>query len=143
MSWMISDLNELEGTCYIEVLPGKYNGKCWNPQSVFFDEEHFGFIEPTIARHCPKQDHYSFTDINSSIWENILTDLESLRDKVNDASQLSDIRENVGLFFNTTEERFLESEAENMKLLRQMLSDFIQWARTKLESYDNMAVLGI
>jgi hypothetical protein len=143
MSWMITDHRKLEGTCYMEVLPGKYKGECWNSQSVFFEEEHFSFIEPTIIRHCPKYDHYAFTDINKSIWENILADLERLHENIRDSSRLSDIRADVDLFFTTTEQRFLESEAENMKHLRQMLNDFIRWARTTLESHDTIAVLGM
>ncbi len=75
MSWMIRDQSELESTCYIELLPGKYEGTSWNEESVFFDEECFGFIERKIVRHCPKYDHYSFTDINRSTWEFILADL--------------------------------------------------------------------
>lgn len=36
--------NELEGTCYIELLPGKYCGTCWNEGSLFFTEEDFGYF---------------------------------------------------------------------------------------------------
>jgi len=143
MSWMIADQDELEGTCYIEVLPGKYENECWNPQSVFFEEEHFGFIEPTIIRHCPEHDHYSFTDINKSTWQDILADLERLATGIGDSSRLSEIRNEVDVFFTTTERRFLESENENMSHLRETLVEFIRWVRTMLESNDTIAVLGM
>ena len=143
MSWMITDQGELEGTCYIEVLPGKFANECWNSESVFFDEEHFGYIEPTIIRHCPEHDHYSFTDIRKSQWQDILVDLERLHARIDEASRLSDIREEVGLFFATTEARFLESETENMSNLREMLIDFVRWARKTLETHDTIAVLGM
>lgn len=32
---IIKDIKELEGSCYIEVLPGKYLNKCWNDSSIF------------------------------------------------------------------------------------------------------------
>ncbi len=31
---IITNKNELEGTCYIEVLPGAYKNKCWNEGSL-------------------------------------------------------------------------------------------------------------
>lgn len=143
MSWMITDRGELEGTCYIEILPGKFQGECWNSQSVFFDEEHFGFIEPTIIRHCPEHDHYTFTDIDKTVWEDILADLQRLHQSIGDASRLSDLHGEVDLVFTTTKQRFLEAEADNMQNLRQMLNDFILWARKTLKSHDSIAVLGM
>jgi hypothetical protein len=143
MSWMITDRSELVGTCYIELLPGKYDGDCWNRNSVFFEEEHFCFIEPTIVRHCPKHDHYSFTDINRSTWEYTLADLERLHARIDHTSRLADIREDVGIRFASTERRFLESESGNMRQLRRMLNDFVRWAHETLDSHDSIAVLGM
>ncbi|MFZ0959301.1 MAG: hypothetical protein WAO35_00230 [Terriglobia bacterium] len=39
---IITTKSELEGTGYIEVLPGAYKEKCWNEGYLFFDEEVFG-----------------------------------------------------------------------------------------------------
>ena len=36
---IIIDQSEMEGTCYIEVLPGQYKHKCWNSESIYFSEE--------------------------------------------------------------------------------------------------------
>ena len=38
---LIRDTADLRGTCYFEFLPGEYNKKCWNVESVFLDEEAF------------------------------------------------------------------------------------------------------
>lgn len=143
MSWMITDSKELEGTCYIEVLPGKYQGKCWNAESVFFTEEHFRFIERTIIRHYPKHDHYAFSDINKHVWNNILADLDGLYQSIDDSTRLSDIRNEVDLIFTSTEQSFLAAETENIQKLRQMLNSFVQWAREALHSHDSIAVLGM
>ncbi|MCB9951768.1 MAG: hypothetical protein H6824_12375 [Planctomycetaceae bacterium] len=143
MSWMITDHRELKGTCYMEVLPGQYGGKCWNGQSVYFEEEHFGFIEATIIRHCPKYDHCAFTEINKTTWEKILAELEDLYADIGDSSRLADVRSKVDLFFLNTEEQFLSSEAENMKRLREMLRDFTRWMRATLNMHDTVTVLGM
>ncbi|WP_179088476.1 hypothetical protein MKY66_11925 [Paenibacillus sp. FSL R5-0766] len=54
---IIRDREELEGTGYIEVLPGKYLGQFWNEDSIYFDEEVFGFVEKTIENIFSGYDH--------------------------------------------------------------------------------------
>ena len=143
MSWMITDRTELSGTCYIEVLPGRYENRCWNPQSVFFAEEHFCFIEPTIIRHCAEHDHYSFTDIDRSKWQHILADLEQFANEVDASSQLPDTNGVVKLGPETRKSSPFQSEGEDVASLREMLLGFTRWVRQTLESHDTIAVLGI
>ena len=143
MSWMITDKSELSGTCYIEVLSGKYANECWNSKSVYFEEEHFGFIEPTIVRHCPEHDHYAFTNISRSTWQYIVADLERLANSIGESTRLSDLEGEFELFFTTTKQQLLQSEPENIRKLRSMLIEFIAWIRKELESHDIIAVLGI
>ena len=143
MSWMITDQSSLTGTCYIEVLPGKFRGECWNTSSVYFREEHFGIFEPTIMRHCPKHDHYSFTDIGKPIWEKILIDLQRIHQQCSETLQLSEIRDDVSLYFFTSNSRNTDSESETMRSLKQTLNEFIRWTRLKLENHQTIAVLGM
>lgn len=77
MSW-ITDYRQLSGTCYIEVLPGKFQNQHWNPESVFFCEEHFGLIERIIARHFKDYDHFGFSDIDRASWLSIVSDLDEI-----------------------------------------------------------------
>jgi hypothetical protein len=60
---LIRDAAELEGTAYIELLPGKYGGECWGQHSVFLTEEAFGFFEKTVEKFVPTFDHYAFVEI--------------------------------------------------------------------------------
>jgi hypothetical protein len=39
---LIRDRAELQGTCYFEIMPGKFHGKCWNEGSLFLAEDVFG-----------------------------------------------------------------------------------------------------
>lgn len=145
---MIVDRSQLAHTGYIELLPGKYRGKCWNSESVYFEEKHFGFLEPSVERHCSDYSRYAFVDIDRSTWEKILPDLEILGQSMTESSRLFTVRDRIGPFLTTAERRFLNSEAgnwdaENIDELRQTLGQFIQWARTVLQSYDTIAVLGL
>lgn len=49
---LIRNNKDRDGTCYFEFLPGIYRDKCWNEESVFMDEEVFGFIEPILCMSC-------------------------------------------------------------------------------------------
>ncbi len=60
---IIKDRSKLEGTAYVELVGGAYANSCWNEGSLFFEEEVFGYIEPTITRYEPTYDHYAFTSI--------------------------------------------------------------------------------
>ena len=46
---IIRNKSELEGKAYIEIYPGRYKNTFWNEDSLYFNEESFGFIEKSIA----------------------------------------------------------------------------------------------
>ncbi len=110
---IITDKNELEGTCYFEILPGKYKGQCWKDCSIFLDEEVFSLIEPAFERHVPNYDHYAFTDVSKEQWNMILNDLISQK---------------------------LDSKREDTKKL---IDELTVWVRSQLENEDYLAVLGL
>lgn len=110
---IITDKNELEGTCYFEILPGKYNGECWKDNSIFLDEEVFDLIEPAFERHVPNYDHYVFTDVSKEQWNKILDDLAS--------------------------QKFDSKQDDTEKLI----DELTVWVRRQLENEDYLAVLGL
>ncbi|MGG4345787.1 hypothetical protein [Paenibacillus lautus] len=52
-------LNELEGSCYIKVLPGPYRNRCWNEDSIYMDEETFGYLDSAVEKEYEPYDHYA------------------------------------------------------------------------------------
>src|SRR5947209_17733288 len=88
---LIRDKAELHGTCYFELLPGEYKGRCWNDGSVFVAEDAFGLVEPTIERHEPRFDHFSFVSIRRPAWERITADLERLAERTEAAKDVGDL----------------------------------------------------
>ena len=88
---IIKDKSELEGTCYIEVSPGKYQGKHWEETSLFFDEEIFGLIEMIFERNVPGYDHYSMNDANSESWTKVISELKELSVFLWSANKFTDI----------------------------------------------------
>lgn len=118
---IITDKKELEGTCYFEIMPGRYKGSCWKDGSIFFEEEVFSLIEPAFERHVPKYDHYAFTDISKEQWNKILEDLAS-----------------TSMIDNFAQE--FDSKREDTKKL---IEELTVWVLRQLEKEDYLAVLGL
>ena len=140
MTWMISDKSTLRGTLYIEILPGPYSNICWGPNSVFFAEEHFAFIEPTVIRNWPSHDHYSFSDIPAVAWFRIQKDLEALSIIVEGGGRLHELADYI---YPQRKKMTVEAEAILLNELRVSIHAFIDWLATTLTEYDTIAVLGV
>ena len=140
---IITDMKHLEGTAYVEILPGPYQDECWNEGSLFLDEESFGFLERVIRRNVPKYDHYAFTKVEKSVWEQIIVELNALLMQVHQASTTSDFAENVYFYFKNTESDFQEEFETNRKQLEGLIGEFCDWVLTKLETEKVITILGL
>jgi hypothetical protein len=140
---LIRNKAQLEGTCYFELLPGEYNGVCWNDGSVFLAEDVFGLVEPIIARHEPRFDHYAFVGIPRPTWELIITDLERLAERAEAASAVSELRGEVGFVFITTEGEFARDFRTNADALARLAREIVGWVRETMQKYDCVSVIGI
>lgn len=71
---LITDTSKLDGTTYIELLPGIYKNKCWNEESAFIDAEHpdYNSLEKLFAEHFEDFDPYSFQTYSKSEWLDFL-----------------------------------------------------------------------
>jgi hypothetical protein len=68
-------LAELEGTAYVELLPGSYLGEHWNEGSVYFEEQTFAPLDAILRRRLPSYDPLAFTEISESVWRRVVADL--------------------------------------------------------------------
>ncbi len=99
---IIKDKSELEGTCYIDLSLGKYQGQHWEEASLFFDEEVFGYIEMVFEKHIPGYDHYGMNDADSKAWDKVIADLKELSWLLETASDFKDVFEKIGFFWRLT-----------------------------------------
>ena len=140
---IIRDKSKLEGTCYIEIVPGQYQKKHWQKGSLFFNEEAFGLIEPIFESFINGYDHYSMNDASKTEWLKIVNELEKLNELLSSATKLEDVFGKVGYIFSGTRDKFQTNFEENKKLLIQMNVDLISWVKNVLKTHDHIAVLGI
>ncbi|WP_410769437.1 hypothetical protein [Fontibacillus sp. BL9] len=140
---IIRDQEELEGTCYIEVLPGKYLGQCWNENSIFFDEEVFGYLEKSIEELFPGYDHYAFNEINRDTWLAILGKINAIVNLLDKNVTIELLKEHVYFIFGSSEDEFLQDYDNNIQRLREILIEFETWIKEQLKTKDYVSVLGI
>ena len=140
---IIRDKSKLEGTCYIEIVPGKYQKKHWQEGSLFVDEEVFGFIEPIFERFISGYDHYSMNDASKSEWIKIIDQIEQLNELLKSSSEFEAIDGQVGFLSDGTRDRFQTNFEESKKLLVEMNQELIYWVRDVLNTHEHIAVLGL
>lgn len=140
---IIRSKDELEGTCYIEVLPGKYNGKCWSDDSIFFSEEVFGFLEKSIEREYPEYDHYAFSEIHKETWLRILERLNILVSLLDDNATIEEFKDHVYFVFVSSEDEFKQDFDNNVHKLCVLIKEFQDWIRVQFQTQDYISVLGI
>jgi len=140
---IIKDLKELNGTCYIEVLPGKYNGVCWNAESIFFDEESFSYLEKLIGQIYGEYDHYDFSVIYKDDWNKILDLLDEFMEFLKRSPKSEEMENYVDYFFVNSKENFNMNFNENVQVLKVFITDFQDWIRKQLNNHDYISILGI
>ena len=140
---IIKDKSELEGTCYIELSLGKYQGKHWEESSLFFDEEVFGLIEAIFERNIPSYDHYSMNDADLESWNKIIIELNELNELLRSARNFNEIIGKVSFVFGGTRDYFQTNFQSCKDQLHEMITELVAWAETNINKYEHIAVLGI
>lgn len=137
------DPASLEGTAYIELLPGGYRDSSWNAGSVFLTEEVFGYFEPIIERHESRFDHFAFVDVERPTWNAILKDLAQVASALRTAASIDEVPPLVGFFYLRTKQEFAASFRENADTLAALLDELGVWLQEQLSREPVIAVLGM
>ncbi|WP_322052075.1 hypothetical protein [Paraburkholderia bannensis] len=136
----ITDRSSLEHTAYVELMVGAYADLCWNEGSLFFEEEVFGYLEPTIKKYVPTYDHYAFTQVSMTDWEKIIADLANIRDALGiEALRVSALAQ-MGVI--STRELTEHVDASSAALSA-LITQIEQWTRPKRLEYDCVTILGL
>jgi len=74
MPFQIHYTKDFKGTDYIEVGPGTYDGKHWQPDFVFISEEDFWIAEGIVHRHFSDYEHYGMNSIPEAAAQSIVSE---------------------------------------------------------------------
>jgi hypothetical protein len=133
---------DLHGTCYFELMPGKYQGQCWNDGSIFLTERNLGFLIPSIKKAFEKFDYYSFHGINKKTWKQIIENLKETKNVLLTANEIKDIENHIE-FILITKEKFQDDFKNNINKLVQFIDEFQNWIIEKLTTNNVISILGI
>jgi hypothetical protein len=140
---LIHDKRELDGTAYVELLPGRFNGECWVEGSLFIAEDIFEYVEPILARHVPRYDHYEVTDVDSETWGRIVHDLtmaSRLLESARSDAQLEDVLGLPKRHTRTGSDALLKAKAAQISKL---LNDLCSWLLNQTMVRDGVAIIGL
>ncbi len=140
---IIRNKKDLMGTCYMELFPGRDIREPWGNESIFFEEETFGFLENIIQSRVKTYDHYAYTEIEKMIWLQIILDLENLQNLSGKDPLKDEFKNKIGFIFKDTEFEFFQDVEKNMQNFIQFLKDLVFWLKEKLKQHDAITILGI
>ena len=134
---------DLDGTAYIEFLPGRPTGECWNTTSVFLEEETFTLIEAVFEQVDRHFDHYGVSTYSAAQWQLIIDGLLALQTQIADSIGFDEWRSYLR-FHEDTAESILEPHfASARDALMQMIDNFVNWLRSVLKTHPEISVLGM
>ena len=140
---LITDLTDLNGTCYFEFLPGIYSGKCWNEKSVFIDDHIIGLIEPVFYRNINNYDHYSFMSADKETWLKITNELCELQNILRNSSDLEEVISNLSIAFPTLTSALEENFNSTKSELVVLINELVIWVTKTLKSNSKISILGM
>jgi hypothetical protein len=140
---LIHNLGELQGSCYFEILPGKYEDKCWNQNSVFMTEDSFSYLEPIFENRVSNFDHYSFVKIAKDDWLVILADFDSLLSILGRTENIEKLEREIDFVFRDSVGSFADDFQASKIDLMILIKDFSEWVQNQLKSQECISVLGI
>ncbi len=143
MSYVITEKSNLEGTAYVEIYPGRFNGSHWNDTSIFFEEYHWEYLVRIIERHYPDYDPYGFQSLSYNSWNPILQDLQNLSVKIKDGEKVKEIRDEISFMSPYTENEFMKDEENNLIKLKQTIDQFSLWVNESLKKSEIISILGL
>ncbi|KKB73304.1 MULTISPECIES: hypothetical protein [Bacillus] len=140
---IIYGTDALEGSCYIEILPDKYRGKCWNTSSIYFTGDNFGYMMPAFEKCYKPFDYFAFNEMDTDTWKLIMKELEVMKQNLINDPDPHSLKDVLGFPFVYSEEEFLENHQANIKQLISMISEFQTWIEEKSDSTQFISVLGM
>lgn len=69
---LFNKLNEFSSSDYIEFLPGRFNMKWWNEESLYINEDDFYDLYDYFIEVIPSFDFHDVNEINKDQWIKII-----------------------------------------------------------------------
>jgi len=138
-NYKILTINDMSDYCggFLEFLPGKYDDKCWNDNSVFIEEGELNIVDDLLWKVNSEYDKYGFEYYYD---ENLITGLENELQ-----SRLNEIINNGYILKGVYTQEFYDNINSRMELYKEemveMLGNLISWLKTNKSN--GITIIGI
>jgi len=143
MAKIIYNKEDLNGTLYVEIQPGKFKGEHWSETSIFLDEEAFGYLLPSIKKRYKKFSYYGFNDITCFEWLDILKELEEAKVILKSTPKESEIQHYIEFVEEGMDITFKKHYKENLQRAIQIIDEFQKWLYENRKKNGYITILGI
>jgi hypothetical protein len=134
MQYQVHRTKDFEGTDWVEIGPGTYDGKHWQPGFLYISEENFVPAELIVGRHLPGYDHYAMNNVPRDAGLAIVEDWRrtgvELRSSARQAFEILSVRGNNEISPLSIEPNSIENNrnqiAAMLKTLASSCEEFIR-----------------
>jgi cell fate (sporulation/competence/biofilm development) regulator YlbF (YheA/YmcA/DUF963 family) len=141
---IIYDVEALEGTCYVELKPGKFKGNHWGKDSIYFTDETFSFFSLAIQKNYKRYSLFGVSEIDKQTWGLIIAELERLKTVLQNNPTINELKKHViFLLEEITENNFLKDFNENINRLIKVITELQTWVINTIKEHDFISILGI
>lgn len=133
--------SELDSTGFMEVGPGRYEGKHWQDGFLFVWEDAFGMAEGILAKHLPQYDHFGVNEVPQAVGLAVITDWRCVADRL---SEMGLAEAHLALNLNASyRERLDEEVAAHRQEIADLLRDLADECEGFYHASSWMCVLGV
>ncbi len=141
---LITNKEELEGTAYFELLPGRFDNKFWNDNAVFMSESSFSFMEDIVSKHYADYDHYSCSmNIHCDIWMLITTDLQHRKVIIDKAMSAEILISECRFLDNYTIGELQKNWNAYKEQIQGLFESTLCWLQKTLEMHEYIVLMGL
>jgi hypothetical protein len=141
---LITNKEELEGTAYFELLPGRFNGKFWNNNAVFMSESSFGFMEDVINKHYADYDHYDCSmNIHRDIWMLIITNLQYRKAIIDEAMDPEVLIAACRFLDQYTIGNLRKNWDNDKQEIQALFESTLSWLQQTLQMHEYIVLMGL
>lgn len=133
---LIKDKSELEGACYFELMPRKYEGKAWNDDSVYLTEDSYLIVEPAFKEVLKNYDYFSFMTFSLEEVNRICKKLSEI------ISTISASTDYQGLLSHMCISDQKSFEATKIELLS-LVNETKKWLESEKQRSSDFSLLGM
>ncbi|WP_422139943.1 hypothetical protein [Endozoicomonas sp. ALC020] len=140
---IIRNKSELDGTHFVELQPGHFNGKHWSDNSIFIMDDHFSYFDRVIKSAVSRYGFYGYTVIKKSEWLEILELYKKLLVELETATHLSDLKPYVDIYGDGINRLIQQRFDDNMGIFKKTVQELVDWIEEQLKNKKCITIIGL